>query len=199
MPSATRSPRWRPTARRLLAGPTGRAAALQAPVELGWGEIGALLVMAGFAAAAVRWTRLAGDVSVEWALAHHDDIEATARLRRQLRSLGNVSSTAPEIDEETADVAHAVVAHLTRLRNVGTGGESFPLILDDPFVDIPSSTRLSLLELLARSSGSPQVILLTDQEDVASWARLEALTGEVALVEPHAEPRESQHRSDLAV
>lgn len=57
MPSATRSPRWRPTARRLLAGPTGRAAALQAPVELGWGEIGALLVMAGFAAAAVRWTR----------------------------------------------------------------------------------------------------------------------------------------------
>lgn len=138
--------------------------------------------------AAVRWTRLAGDVSVEWALAHHDDIEATARLRRQLRSLGNVSSTAPEIDEETADVAHAVVAHLTRLRHVGSGGESFPLILDDPFTDVPSSTRLSLLELLARSSGSPQIILLTDQDDVASWARLEALTGEVALVEPHTEP-----------
>ena len=84
--------------------------------------------------------RLAGDVSVEWALAHHDDIEATARLRRQLRSLGKVSSTAPELDEETADVAHAVVSHLTRLRHVGTGGESFPLILDDPFTDVPSST-----------------------------------------------------------
>ncbi|HEX2576295.1 MAG TPA: hypothetical protein VHK88_08085, partial [Aquihabitans sp.] len=113
--------------------------------------------------AAVRWTRLAGDVSVEWALEHHDDIEATARLRRQLRSLTQVSSTAPELDEETADVAHAVVAHLTRLRSIGADGESFPLILDDPFVDVPPSTRLSLLELLARSSGSPQVILLTDQ------------------------------------
>lgn len=149
--------------------------------------------------AAVRWTRLAGDVSVEWALEHHDEIEGTARLRRQLRSLTQVSSTAPELDEETADIAHAVMAHLNRLRHLGRDGESFPLILDDPFVDVPSSTKLSLLELLARAAGTPQVILLTDQEDVASWARLEALTGEVALVEPHAEPRDARRTSDLAV
>ncbi|CAN5729628.1 hypothetical protein BH10ACT1_BH10ACT1_25020 [soil metagenome] len=149
--------------------------------------------------AAVHWTRLAGDVSVEWAMAPHDDIEATARLRRQLRSLGQVSSTAPELDEETADIAHAVVAHLTRLRTLGSGGESFPLILDDPFTDVPPSTKLSLLELLARSAGSPQVILLTDQEEVASWARLEALTGEVALIEPQALPRAARQASELAV
>lgn len=148
--------------------------------------------------ASVRWTRLAGDVSVEWALAHHDQIESAARLRRQLRSLRQVSSTAPELDEETADVAQAVISHLTRLRTLGSSGESFPLILDDPFGEVPSSTRLALLELLARTAGPPQVILLTDQEDVASWARLEALTGEVALVEPVAEARED-HRSDLAV
>jgi hypothetical protein len=98
--------------------------------------------------AAVRWTRLAGDVSVECALEHHDDIEATAQLRRRLRSLTQLSSTAPELD-----VAHAVVAHLGRLRHVGRGGESFPLILDDPFVAVPASTRLSLLELLSHSAG----------------------------------------------
>ncbi|QXC60233.1 hypothetical protein KSP35_18070 [Aquihabitans sp. G128] len=149
--------------------------------------------------AAVNWTRLAGDVSVEWAMAHHDDIEATARLRRQLRSLGQVSSTAPELDEETADIAHAVVAHLTRLRTLGSSGESFPLILDDPFTDVPASTKLSLLELLSRTAGSPQVILLTDQEEVASWARLEALTGEVALVEPQTVPRDARQASELAV
>lgn len=142
-------------------------------------------------AAAVQWTRLAGDVSVEWAMAHHEEIEATARLRRQLRSLGQVSSTAPEIDEETADVAHALMSHLGRLRRLGSSGESFPLILDDPFGGVPASTKLSLLELLARTAGSPQVILLTDQDDVASWARLEALTGEVALVEPRTEPRDA--------
>lgn len=135
-------------------------------------------------AAAVRWTRLAGDVSVDWAMAHHDEIEAAARLRRQLRSISSVSSTAPEVDDEATDTAQALIAHLTRLRTIGSGDESFPLILDDPFVGIPSPTKLALLEVLARTAGAPQVILLTDQEDVASWARLEALTGEVALVEP---------------
>ncbi|CAN5912240.1 hypothetical protein BH23ACT2_BH23ACT2_09790 [soil metagenome] len=54
---------------------------------------------------------------------------------------------------------------------------------------MPSSTKISLLELLARTSGSPQVILLTDHEEVANWARLEALAGEVSLVEPETEPR----------
>ena len=47
-------------------------------------------------------------------------------------------------------------------------------------------TRLgkALLELVARSAGNPQVILLTADEEVASWARLEALTGELAVLEP---------------
>ncbi len=148
--------------------------------------------------AAVRWTRLAGDVSVTWALEHHAEIEAAARLRRQLRSLGQVSSTAPDLDEDVADLANAVMTHLARLRTIGRGNESFPLLLDDPFVDVPSSTKLSLLELVSRAAGSPQVILLTDQEDVASWARLEALTGEVALVEPLRESRTSGH-GELAV
>ena len=42
----------------------------------------------------------------------------------------------------------------------------------------------ALLELLRRTAGTPQVILLTDDEDVASWARLEALTGELTVLEP---------------
>ena len=44
-----------------------------------------------------------------------------------------------------------------------------------------------LLELLGRSAGEPQIVFLTEDEDVASWARLEALTGEVALIEPAPE------------
>ena len=111
---------------------------------------------------------------------------------------GDIQVEGNVFDEETADVAHAVLTHLTRLRTIGTAGESFPLILDDPFADVAPSTRLSLLELLARSAGPPQVILLTNQEDVASWARLEALTGEVALVEPQTEARHAR-ADDLAV
>lgn len=138
-------------------------------------------------AAAMRWTQLVGDVTVEWALAHHEEIEAASHLRRQLRSLSQVSTTAPELDEDIADLAHALHGHLGRVRHVGVHREAFPLILDDPFIDLPSSTRLALLELIARAAGVSQVIVLTEQEDVATWARLEALTGEVALVEPRTD------------
>ncbi len=140
-------------------------------------------------AASVRWTRLAGDVTVEWAMAHHDEIEANARLRRQVRALAAVSPSAPTLDDATAEMAQALVAHLSLLARRGTGGESLPLILDDPFGDEAPATRMALFELLARSAGSPQVILLTNAEDAATWARLESLTGEVALVEPQTEVR----------
>ena len=153
-------------------------------------------------AAAVRWTRVAGDVSVEWALAHHEEIETAARLRRELSTLGQISSTAPALDDETTALAQSLITHLSRLRTIGSGGESMPLILDDPFTDVAPSTKLTLMELLARSAGAPQVILLTDQDEVATWARLEALTGEVALVEPSisTQPATGNGRSnDLAV
>ncbi len=153
-------------------------------------------------AAATRWTRLAGDVSVEWALSHHEEIETAARLRRELATLGQLSSTAPALDDDTTALAQSLITHLGRLRTIGSGGESMPLILDDPFTEAAPSTKLTLMELLARTAGTPQVILLTDQEEVATWARLEALTGEVALVEPSI----STHRvarppaaNDLAV
>lgn len=152
-------------------------------------------------AAAMRWTRVAGDVSVSWALAHHEEIETAARLRKELATLGQISTTAPDLDDETTALAQSLIAHLGRLRTAGAGGESLPLVLDDPFTEVAPSTKLTLMELLARTAGSPQVILLTDQDEVASWARLEALTGEVALVEPSitTQPTTRPGTSNLAV
>lgn len=144
--------------------------------------------------AAIHWTQLAGDVSVDWAIEHHGEIERAARLRHQLRSLTRAGTPDPTLDDRAADYARALVEHLDKLRALGTDGESFPLIIDDPLRGSTPSTRLALLEMLARSAGDPQIILLTDQDDVASWARLEALTGEIALVEPTAEPIEPDRR-----
>lgn len=115
--------------------------------------------------AAIGWTRLAGDVSVDWALAHHQQIEIAARLRTELASLGQLSATAPVLDEATAVMAQSLIGHLGRLRTIGTGGESLPLVLDDPFTDVAPSTKLTLVELLARTAGSPQVIFITDQQE----------------------------------
>lgn len=153
-------------------------------------------------AAAMRWTQVAGDVSVEWALSHHEEIETAARLRKELATLGQVSTTAPTLDDETMALAQSLITHLSRLRTLGSGSESLPLILDDPFTEVEPATKLTLMELLSRTAGSPQVILLTNQDEVASWARLEALTGEVALVEPAISTGGAKARpnsTDLAV
>jgi uncharacterized protein YhaN len=79
------------------------------------------------------------------------------------------------------------VARLVELRNLGSSGESFPLVLDDPFIDVDRSTKPALLELLNHTDNAPQMIFLTEDEDVASWARLEALTGVLSIVEPQPE------------
>jgi hypothetical protein len=146
-------------------------------------------------AAAVRWTKLAGDVSVEWALAHHDEIDATAQLRRQLRTLGRVSPGGVEVDGRAVEIAHALVSHLARLRRAGRESESLPLIVDDPFGELAETTRIELLELMQRTSGPPQVILLTDDPAIARWARPRALSGDLDLVEPG---RGEANRNELA-
>lgn len=147
-------------------------------------------------AAAVRWTQLAGDVSVEWAFEHHDEIEAASKLRQQLRTLGRIQPGAVEIDDQVVELAHSLVTSLARLRRAGHEGESLPLIIDDPLGELSERTRIELLELVARTSGPPQVILLTDDPAITSWARPRALAGDLELVEPG---RSESGHDELAV
>lgn len=133
--------------------------------------------------ALTEWQQLAGDIPVDWALTNREEIQATARLRREVDALSALSSSLPGMPEDlTADLAQVLVSRLAEVRSVG--GEGVPLLLDDPFQQLDSAVKPLLLELLGRASGEPQIIFLTQDEDVASWARLEALTGEVSLIEP---------------
>jgi hypothetical protein len=133
------------------------------------------------------WRAISGDIQVDWALEHREEIVVTARVRDEMHTLGALSSTGsmPE-DDKTSDLARVVLARLVELRTLGNN-ESFPLVLDDPFVDVEKSTKPALLELLNRADNAPQLIFLTEDEDVASWARLEALTGVLSIVEPQPE------------
>jgi hypothetical protein len=134
-------------------------------------------------AALADWRELAGEIPVDWALEHREEIQAAARLRREVDALGALSATAPTFsDDDTDGLAHALVTRLAEARSLA--GEGVPLLLDDPFHQLDTSMKPLLLELLGQSAGEPQIVFLTDDEDVASWARLEALTGEVALIEP---------------
>ncbi len=152
----------------------------------------ALMGVAGNRRSALAdWHQLAGDIPVEWALENRDEIQAVAHLRRGVDALGALSE--PTTDDETDGLAHALVTRLAEARSVA--GEGVPLLLDDPFHHLEAPTKLLLLELLGRSAGDPQIIFLTEDEDVASWARLEALAGEVALIEPVPEHDKVQETS----
>jgi hypothetical protein len=143
------------------------------------------------------WRAIAGDVRVDWALDHREQVVAAARLQRDMSALGAIDRSQDGADEDrTTDLATVLVARLAELRRLGAGGESFPLVLDEPFSGLQHGVKPSLLEMLGHTAGSPQLVLLTDDDDVASWARLEALTGALAIVEPRPEhqPRVSSKR-----
>ena len=86
--------------------------------------------------------------------------------------------------DETPELIESLLARLAKARGLGADGESFPLLLDEPFGPLDPLVRPALLEVLVAQAGAPQIILLTNEEDVVAWARLEALTGALTLVGP---------------
>jgi hypothetical protein len=134
------------------------------------------------------WQKMAGDVPVAWALDHREDIMSAARVRVRAES----PATTVSDDDLGSVLAEELVVRLAEARRLGSSGESFPLVLDDPFVNFDSSVKPALLELLVEASHRQQVVLLTDDPDVAAWARLEAITGALAVVEPSSQPVAAQ-------
>lgn len=133
------------------------------------------------------WRALAGDVPVRWALDHLEEITAAAQVRIDITAHARAAAEPVSLADDTTDLARVLVTRLAELRRTGAGRESLPLILDDPLAGLDRTAKPALLELLSHSSGSPQLLYLTEDEDVASWARLEALTGTLSIIEPSAE------------
>ena len=133
--------------------------------------------------AAATWRALAGDTDVHWAIDHRTEIQAAARLRQHIAALRSLSSSAPDLsDDDAVALAQAIVSQLTPATNAA--GTRPPVVLDETFDQLEPAVVPLLLELLPGLVGDLQVILLTEDEAIASWARLEALAGELALVEP---------------
>ena len=149
--------------------------------------------------AADAWRELAGEISPDWALAHREEIIAAALLQRGASPLNGTQETYTPVEGGlAANLAHALVTHLSEVRKMGPEGESLPLLLDDPFIALDPSVKPALLELLSRSAGSPQVIFLTNDPDVCTWARLEALTGEIGILEAAPSTEEDSEPVDFS-
>ncbi len=135
--------------------------------------------------ASQAWQDVAGDVSLQFAMDHVDEIRTAASLHAGVRSLQHLSEDAPELPSEgAAELAQALLSRIDAVRALTAGAETLPLVIDDAMEDLEPTVKPMLLELLAKTAGQPQMILLTADEDVLSWARIEGMTGEVAVVEP---------------
>jgi len=138
------------------------------------------------------WRSVAGDISVEWAMHNRQAIE---HLSVRLRGAASGKEVHPDVDP--AELAHWLAARFTSLRRVGPVGESFPLVLDDPLLGVEAGVKQWILELVGRSAGSPQVVYLTADPEVAAWARLEAMGGNLSVLEPSPDAAD-QPTSELA-
>ena len=128
------------------------------------------------------WFDIAGDIIPDWAFEHRDEIDAAAAHIAEVTN--PATSMVPDDDEEIAAYAHALMQRLTKVRTVGPAGESLPLILDDALSGVEADLKAPLLEMLVRASDEQQIVLLTEDADVADWARVEAITGAVSILEP---------------
>jgi hypothetical protein len=136
-------------------------------------------------AALIEWQVLAGDVPIEWAMEHRREIADAHHELRATLGVGNAMGvTLRPVDETFAEVAETLRERLAATKTLGAGGESFPTLLDEPIVEAEPATKAEVLEFLVAASASQQIIYLTNDEDVASWARVEALTGQLAIIEP---------------
>lgn len=140
--------------------------------------------------AEASWRALAGEVSVDWAFDMRERILGAARRIREAGAPvaatlpGDESAAVRAAAVDPSELAQALIERMAELRHAGARGESMPLLLDEPLAGVAPSVKTWVLELIARSAGSPQVVYLTDDEDVASWARMEAISGELSILEP---------------
>jgi len=89
-------------------------------------------------------------------------------------------------------MAKRLLARMARARSAGAevggpSGESLPVILDDPLLRVAVDRRCDLLDMLARVSERVQVIYVTEDPVVVSWARQRAGENDLLLLEPVAE------------
>lgn len=136
--------------------------------------------------AQAHWWVVAGEVNVDWAQSMRERIMRAAARMAESNAAGSAAMAAGlAATADPGDLAQALVSRLSELRHAGTTGESMPLVLDEPFSGAAPSVKQWLLELVGRTAGTPQVVYLTNDPEVATWARHESIGGEVALIGAH--------------
>lgn len=98
-----------------------------------------------------------------------------------------LSATSNAAPIEAADIEPHLLARLAQVRRPGTHDETLFLVLDEPFLRVQGERKWTVLDLVERLSDQVQMLYLTDDPDVVTWARRRVGAGSLTLMEPVAE------------
>jgi hypothetical protein len=87
-----------------------------------------------------------------------------------------------------AEIERYLQDRLSALRHCGPEGEALPLVVDECFLHLRADAKWAMLDLVDRLSAHAQVIYLTDDPDVSTWARRRSTTGAIAFLDPLRQP-----------
>ncbi len=108
-----------------------------------------------------------------------------AALERRVAFLeegsGDVGATSAS---KVAELERYLQQRLTALRQCGVSGEGLPLVMDDCFAHLRADVKWTMLDLVDRLSGHAQIVYLTQDPEVATWARRRSSTGSIAFLDP---------------
>jgi len=82
---------------------------------------------------------------------------------------------------KVASVERMLRERLSAVGAVGPAGESLPLLLDDCLVNLRADAKWTMLDLVDRLAGDAQVVYLTEDGEVATWARRRAANGSIVF------------------
>ena len=118
----------------------------------------------------------------EDAFAAHTKAARSVPVERRIGALRAAMPKAQTVATDSATIEHALLARVNAARSGAVADEGIPVILDEAFVQLDRERKLEVLDLLERVSEKRQIVYLTDDPDVMTWARRRANAGGVGLL-----------------
>ena len=142
-----------------------------------------------------EWKQLAGDIPMRWVLEHSYEIAQARALRRELIEQGALAVNDGVVDDSGLLFLRSLRSWISTADALGKRS-GLPIICNDPFEELDPAAKPVLLEELTRTTDTHQVVFLTRDPDVISWAAAEAVAGHISLLEQARRPEESEQPAE---
>ncbi len=82
------------------------------------------------------------------------------------------------------DLQRRLVSRLTAATHAGPDGDAMPTLLNEVLLGVPAEHMWDLLDVVHRMSEQTQIVVLSEDPFVSAWARQQASTSSLRLLEP---------------